>query len=62
MRKAITQFLAEPNGSAMLEYALILSAIAIGVLSATSALGETLGEVYQTIISGIGSIGGAPVQ
>ncbi|MGF1620844.1 MAG: Flp family type IVb pilin [Rhodomicrobiaceae bacterium] len=52
------RFLADNDGSAMLEYALIASAIAIAVLSAVSSLGDSFSGLYQTIISGLASVGG----
>jgi Flp pilus assembly pilin Flp len=58
MRKAVTHFLADERGSAMLEYSLIMAAMAVCVISAVSALGETLGGLYQTILAGVVSIGG----
>jgi Flp pilus assembly pilin Flp len=61
MRQVISRFLADSDGSAMLEYALIVSAIAIAILSPLSSLGETLGTLYQTIISGLASVGGSAV-
>jgi Flp pilus assembly pilin Flp len=61
MRQVISRFPADSDGSAMLEYALIVSAIAIAILSPLSSLGETLGTLYQTIISGLASVGGSAV-
>jgi Flp pilus assembly pilin Flp len=56
MRKAVLDFLADDGGAAMLEYSLIMAAMAICVISAVSALGETLGGVYQNILSGVVAI------
>jgi Flp pilus assembly pilin Flp len=61
MRQVISRFLADDSGSAMLEYTLLVSAIAIALLSPLSLLGETLGAFYQTIISGLASVGGSAV-
>lgn len=57
MRNAVIHFLADRRGSAMLEYSLVLGAIAICVVSAVSGLGEALGELYRTILTGVLAIG-----
>lgn len=59
MRQFVFRFLADSDGSAMLEYALIASAIAIAILSPLSLLGDTLSGLYQTIITGLASVGGS---
>jgi len=59
IRPIISRFLSDGRGSAMIEYSLIAAAVAIGILSALSSLGETLGGLYQTILSGLVSIGGS---
>lgn len=56
MRKAITTFIGDKKGSAALEYSLLTAALAIGILSAISSLGDTLSSIYQTIISGLMTI------
>jgi Flp pilus assembly pilin Flp len=58
MRKAATNFLTDCQGSALIEYSLVACAIAITLLSAITALGDELALTYQSIISGIVSIGG----
>jgi len=58
MRKTITSFIRDERGAAIVEYSILLAAIALGVLSATNALGQELGNIYHTISSGIASIGG----
>lgn len=59
MRKAVTNLLTDRRGAALIEYSLVACAIAITLLSAITALGEELGETYQTILTGIAAIGGA---
>ncbi len=62
MRKPINDFLADARGNAALEYGLVLAAIGVAVVSAVSALGETLAEIYQTVLSGLSSFGsGGPL-
>ena len=58
MRKAIIHLWADQTGSAALEYSLVAGAIALGVIAAIVSLGESLGGVYQTIVSGIASMNG----
>lgn len=59
MRKAIIDFCADTSGSAAIEYGLLAGALALGIIAAIVSFSETLGGVYQTIISGLASIGGA---
>jgi Flp pilus assembly pilin Flp len=58
MRKAVIRFHFDRRGSAMLEYSLVMGAIAICVASAVSGLGGGLGEMYGTILTGVTTIGG----
>jgi Flp pilus assembly pilin Flp len=59
MRKAIIRFWADTRGSAAIEYSLLAGALALCVIGLVVSLTETLGGLFQTIISGIASIGGA---
>jgi len=58
MRKAVICFYSDRRGSAMLEYSLVMGAIAICVVAAVSGLGDALGEMYRTILTGVTAIGG----
>ena len=58
MRKAIIHFWADMSGTAALEYSLVAGAVALGIIAAIASLGESLGAVYQTIVSGIASMNG----
>jgi Flp pilus assembly pilin Flp len=58
MRKAIILFYSDRRGSAMLEYSLVMGAIAICVVSGVSGLGGALDEMYRTILTGVTAIGG----
>ena len=58
MRKAVIHFYSDRRGSAMLEYSLVMGAMAICVVSAVSGLGDALGEMYRTILTGVTTIGG----
>jgi Flp pilus assembly pilin Flp len=59
MRKAIIHFWANTDGSAAIEYSLLAGALALGLIAAIVSLTETLNALYQTVISGLASIGGA---
>ncbi len=56
MQISISKFIAQEKGSAALEYSLVAAAVAIGVLSAISALGNAVGEIYQILLSGLAVI------
>lgn len=59
MPKAISHLLTGTEGSAMLEYSLVMAAVALGVISAVASLGDILGEIFQTIISAVAAMNGA---
>lgn len=59
MPNAISQFLHGSRGAAMLEYSLVMAAIALGLISAIVMLGETLGAIFQTVISAAASMNAA---
>ncbi len=59
MRKTISDFLADSRGNAALEYGLVLAAVGIGLVSAVSALGEALGEIYRSVLSALVAMNGA---
>lgn len=58
MRNAINQFWASTDGSAAIEYSLLVGALAVGLIAAIGSFTETLGSLFQAIISGLASIGG----
>ena len=57
MRNAVIRFFSDRRGAAMLEYSLVMGAIAVCVVSAVSGLGDALGEMYRTILTGVTAIG-----
>lgn len=59
MRKAIIYFCADTRGSALIEYSLLAGALAIGLIAALSSFTAALSGLFETIISGVASIGGA---
>lgn len=60
MPTLILRFLTDDRGSAAIEYSILLAGVAVGVIAASSALGQSLGEIYQTVIDGIASVAGQP--
>jgi Flp pilus assembly pilin Flp len=58
MRQSINQFRAGTAGSAAIEYSLLVGALAVGLIIALVSFIEALGSLFQTIISGLASIGG----
>ena len=58
MPKAICRFLTATEGAAMLEYSLVMAAVALGVISAVTSLGEILGGIFQTIIAAVAAMNG----
>ena len=59
MRKAIIYFCTSTDGSAAIEYSVLAGALALALIAAIVSLTETLNALYQTIIMGMPSIGGA---
>jgi Flp pilus assembly pilin Flp len=59
MRKAIIYFWTSTDGSAAIEYSVLAGALALALIAAIVSLTETLNALYQTIITGVASIGGA---
>lgn len=58
MQKNLKKFAKDCRGSCLIEYGLISGGIAIVLVSAISSLNSELTAIYQTIISGVASIGG----
>jgi Flp pilus assembly pilin Flp len=58
MRKAAANFPTDCQGSALIEYSLVVCAIAMTLLSAITALGDELSQTYQAIITGLALISG----
>jgi Flp pilus assembly pilin Flp len=59
MPKVISRFLDDTGGSAAVEYSLVIGALTMGVIAGILSLGQALSGIYQTIASGLVSIGGA---
>ncbi len=59
MRRAIIHFWADRRGAAAIEYSLLAGALALALIAAIVSLTETLTGLYQTIITGLASVGGA---
>jgi Flp pilus assembly pilin Flp len=59
MRREIIYFWTNTDGSAAIEYSVLAGALALALIAAIVSLTETLNALYQTIITGMASIGGA---
>lgn len=57
MRKGIIYFWTSTDGSAAIEYSVLVGALALALIAAIVSLTETLNALYQTIIAGMASIG-----
>lgn len=58
MRNKILLFWADSHGSAAIEYSLVAGALALALIAALVSLTETLNSLFQTIVSGLATIGG----
>jgi Flp pilus assembly pilin Flp len=58
MRKTIILFWADSHGSAAIEYSLLAGALALALIGALVSLTDTLNSLFQTIVSGLVTIGG----
>jgi Flp pilus assembly pilin Flp len=56
MRTLLAKFLTDRSGAAILEYSLIIGAVAVMLVSAVSSLGQGLGEIYQRVILALRSL------
>lgn len=56
MRTLLAKFLTDRSGAAILEYSLIIGAVAVMLISTVSSLGQGLGEIYQSVILALRSL------
>ena len=59
MRQAINHFWVSTDGSAAIEYSLLVGALAVALIAAIVSFTGTLASLFQAIIAGLASIGGA---
>jgi Flp pilus assembly pilin Flp len=57
MKKFLTHFWKETEGQDLVEYALIVAAIALGMIAIMKDLAAALNSVYTSITAGLGQIG-----
>ena len=56
MRRAYVRFAANADGSAAIEYSVIVAGIALGVLMAVLSFVDELHAIYATIEAGVASL------
>jgi len=57
MKRLIINFLRDEHAQDLVEYALIVAAVALALISVVNNLGVAITSVYQSIITGLGTIG-----
>jgi Flp pilus assembly pilin Flp len=56
MRRVIARFAADREGSAAIEYSLIVGCVALGILAALMSFSGALLQIYADIASGVASL------
>jgi Flp pilus assembly pilin Flp len=56
MRRVIARFAADEQGSAAIEYSLILASIALGILAVLLSFGGELQQIYAGIAAGLNTL------
>jgi Flp pilus assembly pilin Flp len=56
MRRAITRFAADREGSAAMEYSLIVGCVALGILAALMSFSGALQQIYADIAAGVAAL------
>jgi len=57
MKKFLTHLWKETEGQDLVEYALIVAAIALGMIAVVKNLATALNSMYESITAGLGAIG-----
>jgi pilus assembly protein Flp/PilA len=57
MKNLIGNFLKEEDGQDLVEYALIVAAVGLALISTVSQLGTAISSLYQSIVTNVQSIG-----
>jgi len=57
MSKFVTRFMKDESGATAIEYGLIVALIAVVIITALTALGNTLGTKFNTVKSTVASAG-----
>lgn len=56
MRTLLVKFIADRSGAAALEYSLLIGAVAIMLFTVMFSLGQSLNDIYQSVIIGLRSV------
>ncbi len=57
MKKFLTRFWKETEGQDLVEYALIVAAIALGMIVVVKNVAQALNSLYESISAGLGTVG-----
>jgi pilus assembly protein Flp/PilA len=57
MKNLLINFLKEENGQDLVEYALIVAAVGLALISTVSQLGQAISSLYTSITGDLSSIG-----
>ena len=57
MKKFLTQFWKDTEGQDLVEYALIVAAIALGMIAVVKNLATALNSLYESITTSLGTAG-----
>jgi Flp pilus assembly pilin Flp len=57
MKNVIVNFLKEEDGQDLVEYALIVAAVGLALISTVSQLGQAISSLYTSITGDLSSIG-----
>jgi Flp pilus assembly pilin Flp len=57
MKSILTRFWRETDGQDLVEYALIVAAIALGMIAAVKGVTNALNSLYQSISTALGTVG-----
>lgn len=57
MKKFLTCFWKETEGQDLVEYALIVAAIALGMIVVVKNVAQALNSLYESISAGLGTVG-----
>lgn len=59
MTKFVSRFMNDESGATAIEYGLIAALIAVVIISAVTALGTTIKEKFNAVVTGMGGTAGA---
>jgi pilus assembly protein Flp/PilA len=59
MTKFVSKFIEDESGATAIEYGLIAALIAVVIISAVTALGTTIKDKFNAVVTGMGGTAGA---